>query len=373
MDKIKVLHIFSSYGGGISSLILNLIENKTSEFVFDTLAFSYLNGDEFVSRLNKCGTKCYTMPRPRVDGYKTYYTYLEDLFKREKYDAIHCHIIGWRFRTIQKIAKKCGINTFILHAHTTHNDSKIDAIPIVNRLNHIINYKYSTAYMTCSDMAAEYIYGVKYLKKRNAVLIPNGVKKEIFSESITQNEIDQYIQEFNLSGQEKVILHVGRFNEQKNHKFIVNIIEASVGMGMIFLLVGEGVLTESIKEMIEERGLTEITRFLGRRSDISKLMQFSNCMILPSLYEGLPTVAIESQAAGTPILLADTITKQSDLKIGLAEFLSISDAEMWSNKILKICNKKQELTSAIKQVECRGFTAQAAGEAYCSQLKKIIG
>ena len=68
----RVLHIFSSYGGGISSLILNLIENKSKDFKFDLMAFSYQNGDVFLERVRRMGADIYQMPRPRIDGYKKF-------------------------------------------------------------------------------------------------------------------------------------------------------------------------------------------------------------------------------------------------------------------------------------------------------------
>jgi glycosyltransferase involved in cell wall biosynthesis len=48
---------------------------------------------------------------------------------------------------------------------------------------------------------------------------------------------------------------------------------------------------------------------LGFRNDIPQLMIASDCLLLPSLWEGFPTVAIEAQAAGLECLCSNTITK----------------------------------------------------------------
>ncbi len=63
--NFKILHIFSGYGGGISSLLMNLIENKTNDFSFDVLAFSYSGGESFINLVRKQGGKIFEMPRPR--------------------------------------------------------------------------------------------------------------------------------------------------------------------------------------------------------------------------------------------------------------------------------------------------------------------
>ena len=59
-----------------------------------------------------------------------------------------------------------------------------------------------------------------------------------------------------------------------------------------------------------ELDLQEKVTFLGRRNDISDLMQAMDVFILPSLYEGLPLVGVEAQAAGLPCFMADTITDE---------------------------------------------------------------
>ena len=167
-NQYRVLHIFSGFGGGISSLILNLIENKSEDFLFDTLAFSYKGGEDFVEKLKKSGSQCYTMPRPRMDGYINFVKYVSDIFSKNKYDAIHCHI-----------------------------DSKIDRI--LHVINKQINYNVATDYFTCSDLASKYIFGKNYLKKREALLMPNGIKKEMFATRLSSEETKNYKQTFNIS------------------------------------------------------------------------------------------------------------------------------------------------------------------------------
>ena len=105
----KVLHIFSGFGGGISSLILNLVENKADDFCFDTLAFNYQGGDYFVSAVERQGGHCFLMPRPRKSGYGQFIRGIDKVFAQGKYHAIHCHIAGWMCIPFRKIAKKYGV------------------------------------------------------------------------------------------------------------------------------------------------------------------------------------------------------------------------------------------------------------------------
>lgn len=370
------MHIFSGYGGGISSLVLNLIENKSKDFKFDIMAFSYKDGDVFLERVRKMGAEIYQMPRPRVDGYKKFINYLNDVFSKNKYDAVHCHITGWHAKPFMNVAKKHGIKSFILHAHTTKYDSRIDRLPPVQLYDKHLNYKNSVAYMTCSDMAADYIYGKKYLDKRNVYLIPNGMDETIFLDTLSDEQKLTYHKEFNIPKGAFVIGHVGRFSTQKNHFFILDIANElkKKSVNFVLILVGSGELFDAVKEKAEADGLENNIRFVGRRSDIASLMQYFDCMILPSFYEGLPTVGIECQAAGTHMLLSDAITKQCDMKLGLLEFLPIEDAKLWADAIERTATCGHlDNNECLAQIKKLGFTVVEAGKQYCDLLKKIIG
>lgn len=341
---MKVLHIFSGYGGGISSLIINLVENREEDFIFDTLAFSYRGGEQFCQRIQKQGGTCYTMPRFKKEGLHKFFAYLHQLFSNNAYDAVHCHIAGWLAFFFSSVAKKHGCTKFVVHAHTTLYDSRLDRIPVVQKLNQRINFQIATEYMTCSDIAANYIFGEKFLHKKKCTLIPNGMKEALYSEVLTDDEIDAYRREFGVAAGTQVILHVGRFSPQKNHEGILAIAELlkSKSKSFVMILVGDGERYTEIQQYVKERGLDDVILLPGRRSDISKLMQWADIMILPSHYEGLPTVAVECQASGTPIVISDVVTPQCDMGLNLVRFVKKDDTDQWVCLIEAMCGKKLE-------------------------------
>ena len=53
--------------------------------------------------------------------------------------------------------------------------------------------------------------------------------------------------------------------------------------------------------------------FLGVRKDIAMLMMAMDAFVMTSIYEGLPLVAVEAQAAGLDLYLANTISKETQL------------------------------------------------------------
>jgi len=372
--NFKILHIFSGYGGGISSLLVNLIENKTNDFSFDILAFSYSDGESFINRVRKQGVEIYEMPRPRKEGYIRFLRYINQLFLNNNYDAIHCHISGRLAIPFYLLAKKNGISNIFIHAHTTRYDKNIDRFPFVNLCNHWINRRIASEYFTCSDLAAEYIFGKRFLRNKAAYLIPNGINEDLFKEDISKEERNAYMEEFTLSHDTSVLAHVGRFSPPKNQEYSLKIINLlnQKGLKVVLLFIGDGDRKQFILQKAKEYKITNNIRFVGRRQDVSKLMQFADCLVLPSLNEGLPTVAVECQAAGTPMILSDTITKQCDMGLGLLRFLSLENIELWVDNIVELFGKHIPISRCIGMISENGFTSKEAGKQYCKICTEIL-
>lgn len=370
----KVLHIFSGYGGGISSLIRNLIENGDKDFAFDVMAFSFSSGESFVNTVINSGGCYFTMPRPKLEGYNKFVSYVSEVLSNNNYDAIHCHISGYAALVFYVIAKRCGISYFFIHAHSTRYDSKINRVPLIRALNKLINYKIATAYFTCSDLAAAYMFGVKNIRKKETILIPNGIAESKFSAILTKEQIKKYNDEFKVDDDSTLILmHVGRFTYAKNHKLILEIAKELQDRMINFrlVMVGDGELFDSFTDKVKGEGLSDHIVLTGRRMDIPLLMQYASKVILPSFQEGLPTVAIESQASGTPIIISDTVTKQCDMEVGLVKFLPISDARIWVDEILKNVNHSSP-AACIEKIKEKHFTASTASNLYCDYLRKVL-
>ena len=96
--------------------------------------------------------------------------------------------------------------------------------------------------------------------------------------------------------------------------------------------------------------------------------------ILPSHYEGLPTVAIESQAAGTPIVVSTAVTEEIDMGMGLVTRVSLDESmDVWVEAIKRAAGMEiPTVEERIKQMDSLFFTASSAAKLYTAFIERKI-
>lgn len=186
-----------------------------------------------------------------------------------------------------------------------------------------------------SDLAAKYTFGQRQVKKGNVHYINNGVDLRIFK--YDEASRDSIREEFSLPEDAFLVGHIGRFNKQKNHEYLIQVFEKihQKNPNAYLLLVGIGELQDDIKEIVNNSAFKDNVIFAGLRKDVPKLLSAMDILLLPSFYEGMPNVVIEAQATGLSCYISDTITKEANIT-GLVHYLSINiDPEIWASEIQK--------------------------------------
>ena len=145
--------------------------------------------------------------------------------------------------------------------------------------------------------------------------------------------------------------HVGRFDLQKNHKGLIDIFYEVTKeyKNTILLLIGSGILENEIKEYVKELKLENAVMFLCVKDNINEYYQAMDLFVLPSLFEGLPIVAIEAQTSGLQCILSDNIDKNTKITNNVI-FLPTNDIELWESNILKTINFKYKRKNMEKEI-----------------------
>lgn len=362
---MKVLHIIPGFGGGISSFVKNLsIGNSNKKVIYDVLGFNAFP-DEYTEIIQNQNGMCFSLPSVHKHPFKMFAEY-KAILKKGKYNILHCHYSGYRGFIFKIIARKYGIKRIVTHAHRTSDERKGAFHFISVGISQRLSCSSSTDYFACSKMAGEHIFGGLKIHGQEVVVIPNSVDTDKFIEPLSRIKKQKYFEELNLPSECKIVGHIGRFNIQKNHRFILNIAKALRESKMNFriLLIGDGELFNEIEAKVKNEGLENYVLFLGKRSDVASLIKIFDVMILPSFFEGLPTVAIEAQVAGVHCLLSDRITTEADMEMGLIQFLNIEQIDIWKNAIQNIKVSQLSEMERLKEVEKHGFTILAMQKKY---------
>ncbi len=205
-------------------------------------------------------------------------------------------------------------------------------------LNMVANVK-----LAPSMLAAEFTFG-KYHAHKDVHLIKNGVDLSKFCFDAKGREVVRS----ELCIQDKLVVgHIGRFHEQKNHLYLLEIFREikSIRNDAVLLLVGTGKLEDTVRNRVKELDLENAVMFLGERFDIPQLLSGMDVFVFPSLHEGMPNTVIEAQALGLPCVIADTITKEADLT-GLVTYLSLdSTPQVWAQTAIKAADTPRVSTT----------------------------
>ena len=158
---------------------------------------------------------------------------------------------------------------------------------------------------------------------------------------------DEIRKSFNIHDDIIVLGHVGRYVEQKNHKFLIDVLKElrQKGINCYLLLLGEGYLKEEVFTYAEANHLKPYIIDAGVQKDSYRFYQAFDFFLLPSFHEGLPVVGIEAQASGLPCCFSDTIDSEVKL-LDSTVMLSIKGVSEWVNYIVQ-CKLIRKDTSDI--------------------------
>ena len=351
-EPIRVLHVIGIMNrGGAETMIMNLYRHiDRSKVQFDFVE----NNNEpavFDEEILSLGGRIYRCPHYNGKNHFTYVKWWHDFFKAhpEEYPVVHGHL-GSTAAIYLSIAKKYGSYT-IAHSHNSGTDRGIKTLlykAMSYNTRNVADY-----FFACSTPAGLDRFGNEVVNSSRYSLLNNAIDVGSFSYSANMQEEMRY--QLNLADK-LAIGHVGRFNPQKNHSFLLDIFSALLKKepNAVLLLVGGGEDMPKIQAKAQTLGIAGHVRFLGIRSDVADLMQAMDVFLFPSLYEGLPVTMVEAQASGLPCLISDKVPPECIITEGLVDILPLSaGAETWSEKLLE--KRDTPRTDRRAEIAAHGF------------------
>ena len=346
MGEVRILQVVTHMErGGLESMIMNYYRHIDREKVqFDFLVHRQERA-AFDDEIESLGGRIYRLPR-LVPWSKNYLAALNRFFdEHSEHKIVHVHQ-DCLSSVILKIAAQHNVPVRVAHSHSANQDKNLK-YPIKLWYKRGIP-KYATDLFACGKGAGDWMFGgASYQIINNAI--------DVVACAYNPTKRQEMRRQLGLEN-EFTIGHVGRFNQPKNHPFLLDIFAALLRKepNAVLLLVGGGEGMSKMQEKAQELGIAEHVRFLGIRSDVADLMQAMDVFVFPSLYEGLPVTMVEAQAAGLPCIISDKVPPECILTEGLVDVLPLSaGAETWSEKLFE--KRDTPRTDRRAEIAAHGF------------------
>lgn len=360
-ETIRVLHVLGGVGlGGAESRIMDLYRQMDrSEIQFDFLVHRNSKKTEFYEEeIRKLGGHIYVLPRFRVYNYLAYRRAVRDFFRQHhEFRVVQGHMTSTAGIYLP-VARKSGVPVTVAHSRNAGvvKGSKGIATKFFRRkLAEKADHCFA-----CSVLAGEDVFGKAAVEAGRVKIIHNAIDAGRFTYNAQKRAETR--ERLGL-GEQLVLGHVGRFDYQKNHPYLIDIFAqlCRIREDAVLLLLGEGADQDRIREKCRELEIEERVRFLGNQKRPEDYYQAMDIFVLPSFFEGLPGVLVEAQAAGLKCFVSDTVTREAKAT-DLVTYLSIEQpAKVWAERIVAAAGYERQDTYQTMKDAGFDVKTQAAG------------
>jgi glycosyltransferase EpsF len=333
--------------GGVQTVIMNNIDlddNVIFDFVVQGDEVGLLEDNKLLTR-----SKIHHITSLRQNKMR-FILDLSKILKDEKYEIVHIH---QNFSSIYALiaCKIAKVRFKIVHSHNSYFENNVFKRQIKKILSWFIA-KYIDFQFGCSKESLIWLYGRKRINSNSTHLLKNAIDTEKFKFNISIRE--EYRKSLHLK--DKIIIgHVGHFNNQKNHIFLIDVFKElnNINPSFHLILIGDGEHKDKIVKKVKVYGIDKEVTFLGRRNDVDKLYNVMDVFCLPSLHEGFPVVLVETQSNGLPCIISSNITDEVILTDRVQKMSLNDEPKKWANQInLKFSDNIITFESLKQRINC---------------------
>lgn len=346
---MKILHMLYKMSiGGAETFVYNLLSDIDDEkYQIDIcIQGKHVTNKKLYRLCKKKGCHIHVIPAFNRN-YPAYVLALERLLKIQKYDVVHIHMNA----LINCAPVYCAMRhagKVVVHSHNTQNNMGGKIGLVLHCFNRRLLRNKDITRVSCGEEAGEWLFG-----DRSFTVLDNAISIPEFAYDVEKRRKAR--EELGIDNK-KVIGHVGRFVEAKNHGFLLEIFAAYIEnqkkhethgnvdvlteeaeriqtSDTVLVMIGDGELLEPMKQKAHELAIDDSVVFAGSRTDAAPYYSAFDCLLFPSKFEGLPFVLVEAQVNGLPIVASDRVTAEMDMT-GNIKFVPLdASTEDWIGAI----------------------------------------
>lgn len=367
-NKIRVLQIgCENFGkGGRSVAIFNLMKMMPDTVIVDYLSSNDSDDELYKKAIEDAGGQIVNLGKRYKDQNRVSYELkrfraLIRIIRNGKYDIVHINADhGWEAAKSMYCVRRAGNAKIVVHGHTSN--VVFDKGDILKKMWLILCRmyvnKFAHAKLACSTVAAECMYG-KF--RKDITIIRNGIDISKYRYNVEVRNIVR--KEAMLEESQLLIGFVGRLTEVKNIFFAIdvfNYLHKNIPESVMWI-VGDGELQKGLENYACEKDLQNSIVFMGARSDVERLLQAMDVLLLPSYWEGLSLISVESQTAGLKVFASTGIPKEAAITDHLHRLDLSLGCECWANEIRKNIPYSRDI-NAYKKVQSAGYDSKLAAQ-----------
>ena len=325
--------------GGAESFLMKLYRSlDRTIFQFD-FAVNIKEEGFYDKEIYSLGGKIHRFPS-KSESFWGYIKGLKKIIQENQYDyVLRVTSNGMGFLDLA-IAKMAGAKVCVARSSNSSDGGGVKAF-LAHWIGKTLFKRFVDVKIAPSSEAAIYTFGKKDYNRGLVHILHNGLDLDYFS--YTKKGRIAVRNEFDITPNQTVLGHVGRFSIQKNHSFLLKIFQCfhESNPDSVLMLVGDGELKDDVQKKVQEMGLEKNVIFAGVRSDMPSIYSAMDVFVFSSLYEGMPNAVIEAQACGLRCVVSDKITREANVS-GFVTFLPLDlKNHEWMNTLSKYVNTCQ--------------------------------
>lgn len=320
-----------TFAGGGAERITILLANELVEKNYQVIFFVKSNSGELKESLDK-RIKVIELS-PKSDSKIKVFRNLIKVFRRNNCESVFGVSLGMStFALLAKVISKSKTNIIpVIHISYTNNISRAERVKL-KIMKSLDNYTYKT--IVVSKEARNAYIKESGIKDNKVITIYNPVVNDEIKEKMVQQPDHPWLVNHNIP----VIIAAGRLTGQKNYFLMLKVISNIIKTREVRLIVlGKGELHNKLLDYAKKLGIGDYVDFYGFTNNPYSFFYNSDCYLMTSDYEGLPTVLIEAMACGCPIVSTDCPSGPREILDGeqYGYLIPIEDIEGLGNAIIK--------------------------------------
>lgn len=363
MTAIRVLEILNGFAlegplGGIErfgvELARALDRAQVEPIVYGMWSFAAPNEQRWLRALRQEGVEAF-MPAP-WDAQKPYRSFFATLratrahLKGRRVDVIHSHC---QFGDVVALLLRRQLRAAAI-VRTVHNEREWGKRP--GRRLFLTNFLYPLLFDAELGVSQQVVDNLRARHLSRLLRQPvhkayNALNFARFEEvSFTRDAREAKRAGLGIPPGAAVVGTVGRLTEQKGYPVLLEAAAAVIAQhpDTTFLIVGSGEQDRALRRYAAELGIDGRVIFTGKRDDVEELLHIMDLFASSSLWEGLPTVILESMASHVPVIATRVSGNTELIEDGVTgRLVPPADAAALADGIIEMLAADPEETAAL--------------------------